>query len=101
MVDLVDKTIFSIAQDKENMFTLTAAMLQKEKKDDKLIFKMISSDGHRLNIMSREVDETLDALRMNDRTFDSAKRCSGNTQIFATTKRICFFGIMKAGCFEN
>lgn len=68
MVDLVDKTIFSIAQDKENMFTLTAAMLQKEKKEDKLILKMISSDGHRLTIMNKEVDSTLDALRVNSIT---------------------------------
>ena len=44
MVDLVDKTIFSIAQDKENMFTLTAALLQKVKTDEQLSLKMITSD---------------------------------------------------------
>ena len=30
--DLIDKTIFSIAQDKENMYTLTAALFKKMKK---------------------------------------------------------------------
>ncbi|WP_028585774.1 DNA polymerase III subunit beta [Desulfogranum mediterraneum] len=62
---LVDKTIFSIAQDKENMFSLTAALLEKVKEEDKLFLKMISSDGHRLTIMSREVDEKLDKLELN------------------------------------
>ena len=68
MADLVDKTVFSIAQDKENMFTLTAAMLQKVKNDDHLYLKMITSDGHRLTIMSREVDANLDGLHMNATT---------------------------------
>ncbi|MBM9613143.1 DNA polymerase III subunit beta [Desulfobulbus rhabdoformis] len=65
MVDLVDKTIFSIAQDKENMFTLTAALLQKVKTDDQLSLKMITSDGHRLTIMNRDVDAGLDALNLD------------------------------------
>nr|WP_321465782.1 DNA polymerase III subunit beta [uncultured Desulfobulbus sp.] len=68
MVDLVDKTIFSIAQDKENMFTLTAALLQKVKTDDQLSLKMITSDGHRLTIMNRDVDAGLDALNLNPTT---------------------------------
>ncbi len=65
IADLVDKTIFSIAQDKENMFSLTSALFQKVKEEDKLFLKMISSDGHRLTIMSKEVDESLDSLKMN------------------------------------
>lgn len=65
IADLVDKTIFSIAQDKENMFSLTAALLQKIEEDEKLYLKMISSDGHRLTLMSKEVDESLAALQMN------------------------------------
>ena len=64
MVDLVDKTIFSIAQDKENMFTLTAALLQKVNEGDQLSLKMITSDGHRLTIMNRDVDASLDALNL-------------------------------------
>lgn len=65
MVDLVDKTIFSIAQDKENMFTLTAALLQKVKTEEQLSLKMITSDGHRLTIMNRNVDAGLEALNLN------------------------------------
>ena len=65
IADLVDKTVFSIAMDKENMFTLTAALLQKVKIGDKIYLKMITSDGHRLTIMSREVEASLDNLNMN------------------------------------
>ncbi len=63
--DLIDKTIFSIAQDKENMYSLTAALLQKYQDGDRRYLKMVSSDGHRLTIMNRELDERLDNLRLN------------------------------------
>jgi DNA polymerase-3 subunit beta len=65
MADLIDKTIFSIAQDKENMFTLTAALLEKVEEGDKKYLQMISSDGHRLSIMQREAGESVDDLQMN------------------------------------
>jgi len=65
MNDLIDKTIFSIAQDKENMFTLTAALLKKIEEEGKHYLQMISSDGHRLSIMTREVGDSIDNLQMN------------------------------------
>ncbi len=65
MNDLIDKTIFSIAQDKENMFTLTAALFKKIEEGDTRYLQMISSDGHRLSIMKREVDESIDRLQLN------------------------------------
>ncbi len=65
MNDLIDKTIFSIAQDKENMFTLTAALFKKIEEGDTKYLQMISSDGHRLSIMKREVDESIDRLQLN------------------------------------
>ena len=65
MNDLIDKTVFSIAQDKENMFTLTAALLKKIEEEGKYYLQMVSSDGHRLSIMTREVGESIDALQMN------------------------------------
>jgi DNA polymerase-3 subunit beta len=65
MADLIDKTIFSIAQDKENMFTLTAALLKKVEEGDKKYLQMISSDGHRLSIMKREAGESVGDLQMN------------------------------------
>ncbi|MCF6186632.1 MAG: DNA polymerase III subunit beta [Desulfobulbaceae bacterium] len=65
MNDLIDKTIFSIAQDKENMFTLTAALFKKIEEGDTKFLQMISSDGHRLSIMKKEVDESIDRLQLN------------------------------------
>ena len=65
MADLIDKTIYSIAQDKENMFTLTAALLKKMQDGDKRYLQMISSDGHRLSIMKKEVEKSIDDLQMN------------------------------------
>ncbi len=92
MADLVDKTVFSIALDKENMFTLTAAMLQKVKKEDHLYLKMISSDGHRLTIMSREVDGSLDGLQMNSSTL-IPRRGVQEIRKFCENKNIFSFGI--------
>lgn len=63
--DLIDKTIFSIAQDKENMFTLTAALLKKIEEKGKTCLQMISSDGHRLSIMTKEGGESLEKLQLN------------------------------------
>lgn len=63
--DLVDKTIFSIAQDKENMFTLTAALLQKVEDNEHTFLKMVTSDGHRLTIMSREITGAMQQLHVN------------------------------------
>jgi DNA polymerase III subunit beta len=92
MADLVDKTVFSIALDKENMFTLTAAMLQKVNKDDHLYLKMISSDGHRLTIMSREMDARLDGLHMNSTTL-IPRRGVQEIRKFCENKNVFSFGI--------
>jgi len=58
IAELIDKTIFSIAQDKENMFSLTAALLQKVEENGKNILRMVSSDGHRLTIMNKESERS-------------------------------------------
>jgi len=92
LADLVDKTIYSIALDKENMFTLTAALLQKVKKDEHLFLKMISSDGHRLTMMSREVDASLDALQMNSTTL-IPRRGVQEIRKFCENKISFIFGI--------
>ena len=65
MADLIDKTVFSIAHDRENMYSLTAALIRKEEEGKKRFLKMISSDGHRLTMMNKEVDESIDGLQLN------------------------------------
>lgn len=55
--ELIDKTIFSIAQERESNFTLTGILLEKEKtEEEKTIIRMVSSDGHRLSLMAKELD---------------------------------------------
>ncbi|MCI5222736.1 MAG: DNA polymerase III subunit beta, partial [Candidatus Electrothrix sp. AR4] len=54
--DLIDKTIFSIATEKENMYNLNAALLQQFTENNKTVFRMVTSDGHRLSIMSRQTE---------------------------------------------
>ncbi len=92
IADLVDKTVFSIAMDKENMFTLTAALLQKVKIGDKLYLKMITSDGHRLTIMSREVEANLDNLNMNLTTL-IPRRGVQEIRKFCENKNLFLIGI--------
>ena len=55
--ELIDKTIFSAAQERESNYTLTGILLEKEDKDEKSFLRMVSSDGHRLSIMAKELDE--------------------------------------------
>jgi len=61
--ELIEKTIFSVAQERESNYTLTGILLEKEKKeDDKSFLRMVSSDGHRLSIMEKELDKECDDI---------------------------------------
>jgi len=52
--ELVEKTIISVAQERESNFTLTGILLESEVKEDTPFLRMISSDGHRLTVMEKE-----------------------------------------------
>ncbi|MGI6656748.1 MAG: DNA polymerase III subunit beta [Desulfobulbus sp.] len=71
--DLIDKTFFSIALDKENMFTLTAAMLQKEEKENDLFLKMVTSDGHRLTVMSKKLADDFSGISLDEKKLISRR----------------------------
>jgi DNA polymerase-3 subunit beta len=92
MVDLIEKTIFSIAQDKENMFTLTAAMLQKVTDNDRIFLKMITSDGHRLTIMNKEVEGSIDTLNFQKATL-IPRRGVQEIRKFCENRNTFFFGV--------
>ena len=51
---LIEKTIFSVAQERESNFTLTGILLESEVRDEISFLRMVSSDGHRLTIMEKE-----------------------------------------------
>lgn len=67
-LELIDKVIFSIANEQENVYSLTAVLFEKEKRDGVNYLKMISSDGHRLSIMEKEVAFDVDQLQLSDIT---------------------------------
>ncbi len=92
--DLIDKTIFSIAQDKENMYSLTAALLQKEEDGEKRFLKIVSSDGHRLTIMGKEVDSSIDGIKFNPVTL-IPRRGIQEIRRFCEDKDTFRFGIEK------
>lgn len=64
-LDLIDKVIFSIASDQENMYSLTSVLFEKEKREEGSFLRMISSDGHRLSIMEKDVAADIDLLNLN------------------------------------
>jgi len=64
-LELIDKVIFSIASDQENIYSLTSVLFEKEKKEDGAYLRMISSDGHRLSIMEKDVAADIDRLQLN------------------------------------
>jgi len=92
--DLIDKTIFSIAQDKENMYSLTSALFQKNKEGEKNYIKIITSDGHRLTIMSKEVDNKIEKLLFNPITL-VPRRGVQEIKKFCENKDTFKFGIEK------
>ena len=67
-LELIDKVIFSIANEKENIYSLTSVLFEKEKIEDTHYLKMISSDGHRLSVMQKDVAADLDQMNLNDLT---------------------------------
>ncbi len=66
MSEMIDKTIFSIALDKEGMFALTSTLVQFYEDNDKYYIKLVSSDGHRLTTMSKEIDEKIFQLKRKE-----------------------------------
>lgn len=67
-LELIEKVIYSVANEQENIYSLTSVLFEKEKRDDKYYLKMISSDGHRLSIMEKDVATNLDGMKLNDVT---------------------------------
>ena len=75
--ELIDKTIFSVAQERESNYTLTGILLEKEKDEkDKSILRMVSSDGHRLSIMEKEIDKENDDIIIEKNTLIPRKGVS-------------------------
>jgi len=64
-LDLIDKVIFSIANEQENIYSLNAVLFEKQEIDGNFYLRMVSSDGHRLSIMEKEVDPAIFNISIN------------------------------------
>ena len=67
-LELIEKVIFSIANEQENIYSLTSVLFEKEKIGENNYLRMVSSDGHRLSIMQKDVAADIDKLKLNSVT---------------------------------
>ena len=115
LLDLIDKIVYSIASEQENIYSLTSVLFEKEKVDSISSLKMISSDGHRLSIMEKEVLADVDELQSDGiiliprkGVHELKKFCEGrdtvellfeNKQLFVKDKNALMFIRLKKGEF--
>ena len=66
--EIIDKIIYSIATEQENNYVLTSVLFEKENKNNKSYVRMISSDGHRLSVMEKDVAADINNLHLNETT---------------------------------
>ena len=67
--ELIEKTIFSVAQERESNYTLTGILLEKDVREDETsLLRMVSSDGHRLSIIERGLDKESDDIVIEKNT---------------------------------
>ncbi|OQX12062.1 MAG: DNA polymerase III subunit beta [Desulfobulbaceae bacterium A2] len=68
LVDSIDKVLFSIATEKENIPSLTNALLRLEEVGEKCFLRLVSSDAHRMTFMTREVPLAVSKLAIKPNT---------------------------------
>lgn len=67
-LELIEKVIFSIAGEQENVYSLTSVLFEKEIVEEQGFIRMVSSDGHRLSIMKKYVNSDISTMNINDVT---------------------------------
>jgi DNA polymerase-3 subunit beta len=63
--EIIDKTIFSVAQEGESQFNLTGILVEKDVAGGNNMLRMVSSDGHRLSLCETTVESDLSGLKMD------------------------------------
>ena len=66
--ELIDKTIFSMANEGESQFTLTSVLVERKERDGNKFLRFVSSDGHRLSVMQVPMTADIDNLNINKNT---------------------------------
>lgn len=86
--ELIDKTIFSVAQEGENQFNLTGVLVEKKGNEDENFIRMISSDGHRLTLMETGIEGDVKNITIEKNTIiprkgvlEIRKFCEANEKI--------------------
>ena len=59
LAEMIEKTLFSVSND-ETKFNLTGIFIKSEEFDDHSNLVFVSTDGHRLSLIQRKIDEKLD-----------------------------------------
>lgn len=89
LVDLIEKTIYSVANEGESQFNLTGALLELEEKDGIDFLRMVSSDGHRLSLMERELSKN-SKLNIDKKTLIPKKGLAEIRKIAEATDTVKF-----------
>ncbi|PLX50742.1 MAG: DNA polymerase III subunit beta [Desulfobulbaceae bacterium] len=66
--ELIEKTIFSMANEGESQFTLTGVLVERKERDNVNFLRFVSSDGHRLSLMQVPMSEDIDKLHLTNTT---------------------------------
>lgn len=66
--ELIDKTIFSMANEGESQFTLTSVLVERKERDGNKFLRFVSSDGHRLSFMQVPMTADIDNLNITKNT---------------------------------
>lgn len=66
--ELIEKTVFSMANDGESQFSLVGILVEKIEKDDQSMLRFVSSDGHRLSLMQEDIGSDLSLLEIGKNT---------------------------------
>jgi len=74
LVDMIDKTIYSVTTE-ETRYNLSGVYVEKLIEDDKDIFRFVSTDGHRLSLVDKELDN-LEQLGLESGVIISRKALS-------------------------
>ncbi len=56
LIDMIEKTIFSVSND-ETRYHLNGVYFEKHSENQKQFYRMVATDGHRLSLVDRMVDE--------------------------------------------
>ncbi len=90
--DLIDRTLFSVAQEGESQFNLTGLLVERDVVEGEGHFlRAVSSDGHRLTMMEKKVASDLSPLKM-DRTILIPKKGVQDIRKFCDNKESLAIG---------